>query len=199
MNNIKNNIIIVLMAIVIASFFIIEYEGGRVKKLNKKATELEATITNLNQELDVKTAKLDSAEVMVAETKTLQVTQNNIEASHGKVLEATKTKVKYVDRIVSVSTTIHDVDTITCLVDSFGGLRAHYKDEFASILVDVDSARKAAIDYSVRDSLTIINYQKKHSLLFGLIKWKSHEGCKVINHNPKSTPTTLVSYQVMDK
>lgn len=196
----KNNIMLFLASLIVVLVLAVVEEGKKIKDCKDKSTKLENTISNLNQEIETLMVRTENGDsVKVSRVKTLEVTKNNVEAAYGGTLKATGVKVKYVDRIVNVSTEIHSVDTIICQVDSFGGLKANYKDDFASIKVSVDSTRKAEIDYSVKDSLSIINYQKKHSILFGLIKWKSHEGCEVINHNPKSTPVTLMSYKVIGK
>lgn len=132
--------------------------------------------------------------VKQAEVEKLQVTNQNLQSLYGDLLKSTKTKPKDVKELTNIGTITSGTDTVICEVDSFSGLKAHWKDDYINIRVNIDSTRKAMIDYAIKDSLTIISYQKKHSILFGLIKWKSYEGCKVITHNPKSTPVTVVSY-----
>lgn len=160
----------------------------------RKASMLETTVSQMeNEAMLSEVAFNDTLKLRMAEIKDLKFTNKNIEDRCGELLKASGTKVKYVDRIVEASTAVSGHDTVTCLVDSFGGLRTALRDKYAHIQVDIDSARNAIIDYTVKDSLSIICYTKRHSILFGLIKWNSYEGTKVISHNPKSTPTAVTS------
>lgn len=136
----------------------------------------------------------DSLAVKQAEIEKLQVTNRSLQSLYGDLLKSTKTRPKDIKELTSVGTQTSGTDTVMCRIDSFNGLEARWRDDYIDILVNIDSARKAVVDYNIRDSLTVISYQKKHSILFGLIKWKSYEGCKVITHNPKSTPVTVISY-----
>lgn len=185
--------------IAISSLVIALYSMSKIAyKHFKRANTLEATITDMDQRMQVETIRLnDSIELKMAEVKALKVTYSNIESKYSELLKASDTKKKYVNTITVVSTVTEGRDTVVCLVDTFGGLTANFKDQYADISVKVDSERVATIDYSVKDSLTVINYQKRHSILFGLIKWNSYEGTKVVSNNPKSRPASLVTYSTI--
>jgi len=86
---------------------------------------------------------------------------------------------------------------VTCLVDTFGGIKAGVHDEWANIDVEINKERQAIFDYSFKDSLTIMTVQKKHSILFGLIKWREHESTKVISHNPNAEISTLQTITII--
>lgn len=198
METLKKQLVWYLIAIIIVLVCLLNYESKKVKTYKTNANTLENTISSLNQQIKISTIRLnDSLTLKQAEIKSLEVTKRNLQALYGELLNASNTKAKDAQTLVNVGTIITGKDTIVCLVDSFGGIKAAWQDKYVNIQVDIDSARKAAIDYSIRDSLTIINYEKKHSLLFGLIKWKSYEGCKVITYNPKATPVTAVSYSII--
>jgi hypothetical protein len=130
--------------------------------------------------------------------KTLNVTKNNIQAKYNQLLQSSNLKAKDVSSVTEIVTVIHDVDTIIAEKDSFGGISASYLDTFVNIDVDISPDLTTIIDYQVRDSLTVINYQKQHSWLFGLIKWKEAKGVKVINNNPKASITGLQSIDVIE-
>ncbi len=134
-----------------------------------------------------------------AEVKNLNITQNNLQAKYDKLLAASKTKPKDVSNVTEVATVVHSVDTVIAVVDSFGGITAKLEDEFVDIDVEVLPDRNAIIDYEVRDSLTVLSIQKKHSWLFGLIKWKEQKGIKVINHNPKANIVSLQTIDIIEK
>lgn len=165
-------------------------------KYQQKTNTLEATISDLNQEIKYTKIRLnDSISVYQAEVKILHFTQSNLQARYDKLLAASKTKSKDVNNVTEVASVVHSVDTVIAAVDSFGGIKAKLEDAFVAIDVEVLPNRKTIIDYEVRDSLTIFNIQKKHSWLFGLIKWKEQKGIKVINHNPKAE---IISLQTID-
>lgn len=192
----KNRIAWLMAAIIIALSCMMNCQHKRAKEARDLSQIMEKTLSLINRKAEIKTIQLqDSLKVKQAEVENLMVTNKNLSSLYGELLKATKTKPKDVKNVTALGTVTAGRDTIRCLVDSFGGLRAHWRDEYINIKVNIDSMRNATLDYMVRDSLTIISYEKKHSLLFGLIKWKSYEGCRVITHNPKSTPVTVVSYE----
>lgn len=195
MNWTKNWVSWLLIAIIITLSCMNNCQNKRAKEAKKLSDIMENTLSLINQKAEVTTIQLrDSLAVKQAEVEKLQVTNQNLQSLYGDLLKSTKTKPKDVKELTNISTMTSGTDTVVCEVDSFRGLKAHWKDDYINIRVDIDSTRKAVIDYNIKDSLTVISYQKKHSILFGLIKWKSYEGCKVITHNPKSTPITVVSY-----
>lgn len=172
----------------------------QAEEYHYQADTLETTVNDLNQEIKRTTIKLnDSVEVYQAEVKNLRVTQKNLKAKYDKLLKKSKLKPKDVGSVAEIANIIHSVDTVYAQVDSFGGLQASLKDPFVNIDVDVFPDRKTIIDYEVRDSLTVINVQKKHSWLFGLIKWTEHKSTRVISNNPKSSIAGLQVVEVFEK
>lgn len=195
MNWMKNGVSWLMIAIIIVLSCMSNCQNKRAKEAKKLSDTMENSLSLINQKAEVTTVQLrDSLAIKQAEVEKLQVTNQNLQSLYGDLLKSTKTKPKDVKELTSICTATSGVDTVICEVDSFKGLKAHWVDNYINIRVDIDSARRAAIDYNIKDSLTVISYQKKHSILFGLIKWNSYEGCKVITHNPKSTPVTVVSY-----
>lgn len=195
----SKNALVAGLALVILGFFALFAHQSRVAYHNKvKADALEKTVSNEGKQTKVTALKLnDSLKVMQAEVEDLQITLDNLRSRYNNLLAAAKVRPKYIDKIVEIKTVTHDTVPAVCLVDSFGGINVRYADEYANINVGIDSSRNAMIDYTINDSLTIINYTKRHSLLFGLIKWDSYKGCKVITHNPRASPNAVVSYNVI--
>lgn len=171
----------------------------RESKYREKAEALEETVSGLNQEMKKERLVFrDSIAVCQAEIKTLAMTKDNIEARYSELLKASSLKPKDVNAVTEVVTVVHSVDTVYAEADSFGGVRAKLEDPFVSIGVEVFPSLETIIDYSVRDSLTVVSVQKKHSWLFGLIKWKEHKSVRVINHNPKADVTGLNMVEVIE-
>lgn len=198
METFKKQLVWYLFAIIAALICLLSYESKKARNYKANAKTLENTISSLNQQIKVSTIKLnDTLLLKQAEVRNLEITNKNLQSLYDELLKASSTKAKDIQTMANVGTITTGKDTVLCLVDTFGGIKAHWVDQYINIKVDIDSARMAAIDYSIKDSLTIINYTKKHSLLFGLIKWKSYEGCKVVTHNPKAIPVTAVSYSII--
>lgn len=171
----------------------------RAHSYHKLSNTLESTITDLNQEIKYTQLRLnDSISVYQAEVKSLSFTKDNLEAKYKKLLKASQLKPKDVNTITEVVTVIHEVDTVLAEVDTFGGIKAQLQDPFVSIDVEVQPDLNTVIDYEVRDSLTVVTVQKKHSWLFGLIKWKEHKSTRVINHNPKASIVDLQTIDVIE-
>lgn len=170
--------------------------NGQVKKYHQLSDTLESTISDMNQEMKLTQLRFnDSITVYQAEVKNLSFTKDNLEAKYNKLLKASQLKPKDVNSVTEVITVIHEVDTVMAEADPFGGIKAQLQDPFVRIDVDVQPDLTTLIDYEVRDSLTVVTVQKKHSWLFGLIKWKEHKSTRVINHNPKAS---IVNLQTVD-
>lgn len=173
--------------------------NNRATSYHKQSNALETTISNLNQEIKRTELRLnDSVSLYQAEVQNLNYTKDNLEAKYCELLKASKLKPKDVNSITEVVTMIHEIDTVIAEVDTFGGIKAQLQDPFVSIDVEVQPDLKTMIDYEVRDSLTVISVQKKHSWLFGLIKWREHKETRVVNHNPKATVTNLQTIEVIE-
>lgn len=171
----------------------------RAIKYYKQANTLETTISDLNQEIKYTRIRLnDTVEVLQAEVNSLNVTKNNLRAKYDKLLNATKLKPKDVSSVTEIVTVVHQIDTVIAVADSFGGVTAKLQDPYVKIDVEVKPDLNTIIDYEVKDSLTVINVQKKHSWLFGLIKWKEHKSTRVINHNPKANIVNLQTIDVIE-
>ncbi len=188
-----------LYAVIGVLCFFLWQAHSQVTKYQQKANTLEATISDLDQEIKYTKIRLnDSISVYQAKVKNLHFTQSNLQARYDKLLAASKTKSKDVNNVTEVTSVVHSVDTVIAVVDSFGGIKAKLEDAFVDIDVEVLPNRNTIIDYEVRDSLTIFNIQKKHSWLFGLIKWKEQKGIKVINHNPKAEIINLRTIDIIE-
>lgn len=171
----------------------------KVAKYHRQADMLENTINDLDQQIKLSEIRLnDSITVYQAEVKSLNVTQANLKAKYNELLHASKLKPKDVISVTEVESVISSADTVLAIVNSFGGISAKLEDKFVRIDVKVLPDRNTIIDYKIRDSLTIVNVQKKRSILFGLIKWKKRKGIRVINHNPKATIVSLKTIDVIE-
>lgn len=173
------------------------------KKLNDerdRSSALENTIYNLDETLDeFKVTLNDTVKYYAAKVEDLTYTRKNLEGQYAELLKATNLKPKYVDKVTTAGLVIRDsIREIPVLVDSFGGLRTIYRDDYTSISVNISKERKADINYIIHDSLTIFNTQKKHSILFGLIKWKETKKTVVVSHNPNSRIASFRTINVIE-
>ena len=172
----------------------------RIKyKAEKKRSEaLENTITGLNKKAETFQITMnDSLKFYAAKVEDLKMTKNNIQARYNDLLQAAKIKPKNVQGVSDIGMKTADTIFVPVQVDSFGGLRTNYHDPFTIIDVRISKDREAAVTYEIWDSLTLINEQKRHSILFGLIKWYETEKTTVISHNPKSKVVNLTSINVV--
>lgn len=178
------------------------YSVETTKKLNEakqKSETLETTISDMNQKMERFEIQMnDSTRLHAATVKNLRMTADNIQAKYDELLKASSIKKKDVNSVAVIGTEARDTVYVPTLVDSFGGLQTGYKDQFIDISVNINPERLATIAYASRDSLSLIVNQKKHSILFGLIKWKSLEKTTVINHNPNATISSLQTINVIE-
>lgn len=194
----KNKIIVILSIVCVALSLGLKGFYSQYVKQKKLANAFETTITDLHSEIKRERIRLnDSIMLYQAEANTLAFSKKNLEAKYHDLLKASKTRPKDVNSVTGVSTQTRSIDTVTCLVDTFGGIKAGVHDAWTNIDVEITQEREAIFDYSFKDSLTIMTVQKKHSILFGLIKWKSHESTKVISHNPNAEISTLQTISII--
>ena len=171
----------------------------QVVKYREEADMYENTISDLNQRIKHTEIRMnDSITLYQAEVKSLNYSADNLKAKYNKLLKASQLKAKDVASMTNISTKIVERDTVVAIKDTFGGLKALFKDSFVKIDISVRPDRNAVIDYEIRDSLSVINVQKRHSILFGLIKWKSLKSTRVINHNPKAKIVGLETINVVE-
>ena len=181
------------MASIYANQMRIKYNAEK-----ERSKAFENTISGLNQKIDTfKVVMQDSISLYAARVENLKMTKKNIQDRYDDLLKSTKIKPKDVQGMVSVGKVTADTVRVPVEVDSFGGLKTGYKDKFTTINVNISKDRSAAIDYAIWDSISIINEQKKHSILFGLIKWKETERTTVVSHNPKSKIVGVTSIDII--
>ena len=171
----------------------------RLRKAQLTSDALETTISDMSQKIERYEIQInDSTKLHAATVKNLRMTADNIQAKYNELLAASSIKKKDVNNVTVIGTEAKDTVYVPTEVDSFGGLQTGYKDPFIDISVNINTERMATIAYTSRDSLSLIVTQKKHSILFGLIKWKSLEKTTVINHNPNATVSSLQTIDVIE-
>ena len=188
-------LIVVFITLICYSFNV----SKRLHEAKQKSKALETTITDMHQKMQSLEIRMnDSTKLHAAIVMNLRMTSENVQAKYDELLAASKIKPKDVNSVATVATEIRDTVYVPVKVDSFGGMQTGYRDNFIDISVDISPDRLATIGYASRDSLSLIVTQKKHSILFGLIKWKSLEKTMVVNHNPKATITSVETINVIE-
>ena len=194
---IKNKIIAILAALFVSMALTTTYTLKKLSEAKERGNRLEKTISSLNQEIKLYKIKVGDTELLASTVDDLSMTKKNLQARCDELMKELKLKPKEIHHYSEVETFIRDTVVVQAKVDEFGGINARYADEFANISVNIDSMKQALIDYSIKDSLTIFNHQKKHSILFGLIKWYGTEKTTIVNHNPKATVTKFQSVNII--
>lgn len=179
--------------------YALHQSGLQIQKYKYEANLYENTITDLNQKIRQTEIRMnDSITLYQAEVNSLNYSIDNLQARYGELLKASKLKPKNVGSMTNVVVKVVNRDTVVAVKDTFGGLKAVYDDKFVKIKVNVLYDMTTAIDYEIHDSISVINVQKRHSILFGLIKWKSLKSTRVINHNPKARIIGLETINVIE-
>lgn len=195
-----SDLLVPVLLVAIAAESVALYRGyERNRKIENTSKTLANSLSNIGNapEKAVLSTKKGSIQALVATPSGL--TNKNIKDRYSEDIEPIKSigvNAKDVTGIQKITTDTRDTIYTPMVSNSFGGLEAHYKDNFATINVSIDSTRNSIINYSIRDSLVIINFQKKHSILFGLIKWRESKKVEVHSLNPK---TTISGFEVIHK
>lgn len=157
----------------------------------KKAAQLENTAANIGQSHQTsQVVKTDRGDITVVTTEPLKVTKKVIEERQKEdlmVAQGAGVRPKDVDEISHIGVSTSDSVTVPVKEEPFGGLSTHFEDDYTRIDVLIDTAMMATIDYEMRDSIVVIANRKRHSILFGLIKWKGKAKIEAFSRNPKAT------------
>ena len=187
----KDKIIIGLAIELVAALSSVGFIGVKYQKAKEKSETLENTVTDMNQEIKKRIVSLnDSVKAYVSEVNALNMTIDNLNARYGETLKKLSVKPKDVDHYIEVKSEIRDTVKVPVYYDSFGGMETGYKDDFTDINVK--------IGYKLNTSLSVINTQKRHSLLFGLIKWKETEKTLILSKNPKENIENIEYINVIE-
>ena len=194
----KNKIILILIAVCSSLILSTSYAVKKLSDAKERGKKLENTISSLDKKLKTFQVTMDdSIKLYAATVEDLSMTKKNLQSKCNDLMKELKIKPKEIHHYSKIETCVHDTIRVVAEVDSFGGLNAVYKDDFAKINVNIDTARNAVIDYAIKDSLTLFNHQKKHSLLFGLIKWYETEKTTIVSHNPKAVISDFKSINII--
>jgi regulator of replication initiation timing len=195
----KDKIIIGLAIALVAALSSVGFIGVKYQKAKEKSETLENTVTDMNQEIKKRIVSLnDSVKAYVSEVNALNMTIDNLNARYGETLKKLSVKPKDVDHYIEVKSEIRDTVKVPVYYDSFDGIETGYKDDFTDINVKIGTDKQAEIDYKLNTSLSVINTQKRHSLLFGLIKWKETEKTLILSKNPKENIENIEYINVIE-
>lgn len=195
----KDKIIIGLAIALAAALSSVGFIGVKYQKAKEKSETLENTVTDMSQEIKKRIVSLnDSVKAYVSEVNALNMTIDNLNARYGETLKKLSVKPKDVDHYIEVRSEIRDTVKVPVYYDSFGGIETSYKDDFTDINVKIGTDKQAEIDYKLNTSLSVINTQKRHSLLFGLIKWKETEKTLIVSKNPKENIENIEYINVIE-
>ncbi len=193
----KNRCFITLLLILVMFLSCTTYMlYGERKAYKKQAEQLENTVSHIGMADQTKTVvKTDKGNVTVTGTEPMKATEKNIESRYDEEIKvvhgASGTRPKDVDEISHIETCTSDSVTAPVKVEPFGGLSTHFEDGFTTIDVRIDTAKTAFISYAVRDSIVVVEYSRRHSILFGLIKWKSRSRVEAYSKNHRSEVTSF--------
>lgn len=195
-----SDLLVPILLVAIATESVILYRGyERVKKMEESAKALTNTVSNIGRPAKNIEVKTKRGIVTAAVTEPLSLTKQNIKDRYSEDLAVSKSmgvKADDVNDISHLALVTIDTVTVPIIVNKFGGKDIHYTDDFATINVEIDSTKYANIDYSIKDSLVITSYQKKHKFLFGLIRWKEQKKTEVHSLNPKAK---IIGLEIIEK
>ncbi len=204
-SHILDLIIPILIVAVCVESVLLYRQHDAVVAAKEKAAQLERTISNQAKPAKQVAVKTDKGTITASVAEPVKMTKENIEATKPqatKIAKAVGARPKDIDEITTVVPVTHDTVFVPLIKEPpDGGLAIRYRDDYASINVDidnVDSAETARVDYTFIDSIVITSFQRRHSIFFGLIKWKSTEKVEAHSLNPKTTLQTLEVVQKIE-
>lgn len=121
----------------------------------------------------------DTVTVMAAKTKAIYMDKTTIAILYHKEVANAKQlglRLKDIQAMQQVSTIIKENVYVPVYIDTLKRLCASFSDAFVSINTCIPTAGNASIEYSIKDSIQIVEYYAPHQILWGLIKWSSRTG-----------------------
>ena len=201
MSLLKDRLQLFLIALVLLLSGILFFGYKDWRRQKESIAQLEKSVSQIGKpKQEKKELHTDNGTLTSITTEPVKVTSKNIRERYADDVKEVKDagiKGRDIDELThinistrdSVSAELHHVDSMT--------MNVHYADGYARIDVQIDSLRTATIDYEVKDSVVVIAYQKRHRLLFGLIRWKETERVEVHSKNPKAEVESVEVVQRM--
>ena len=201
MSLLKDRLQLFLIALVLLLSGILFFGYKDWRRQKESIAQLERSVSQIGKpKQEKKELHTDNGTLTSITTEPVKVTSKNIRERYADDVKEVKDagiKGRDIDELThinistrdSVSAELHHVDSTT--------MNVHYADGYASIDVQIDSLRSATIDYEVKDSVVVVAYQKRHRLLFGLIRWKETERVEVHSKNPKAEVESVEVVQRM--
>lgn len=201
MSLLKDRLQLFLIALVLLLSGILFFGYKDWRRQKESIAQLEKSVSQIGKpKQEKKELHTDNGTLTSITTEPVKVTSKNIRERYADDVKEVKDagiKGRDIDELThinistrdSVSAELHHVDSTT--------MNVHYADGYARIDVQIDSLRTATIDYEVKDSVVVIAYQKRHRLLFGLIRWKETERVEVHSKNPKAEVESVEVVQRM--
>lgn len=201
MSLLKDRLQLFLIALVLLLSGILFFGYKDWRRQKESIAQLERSVSQIGKpKQEKKELHTDNGTLTSITTEPVKVTSKNIRERYADDVKEVKDagiKGRDIDELThinistrdSVSAELHHVDSTT--------MNVHYADGYARIDVQIDSLRSATIDYEVKDSVVVVAYQKRHRLLFGLIRWKETERVEVHSKNPKAEVESVEVVQRM--
>lgn len=198
----------ILIIILILGLLGLAYYGKKYKEKFKAQKELaqnlSESINHLNDTVKTYQIKWENGKkTYAAKVEAIQVEKSNFEKLYkDEVIKAKKLGVKLndINSVSQIQTETSGTQYVPVYVDSLKQLTTSYKDSFTYISCIIPRTGKSKIDYSIRDSLFIVDIYKRHKLLFGLIKWKSRQNRMIVTSmNPKTKILGFTVHKVIQK
>lgn len=195
-----SDLLMPILLVAIAAESVVLYRSyEKYKKEESTSKVLANSLSNIGKSPERISLNTRNGTVEALVSTPINLTKRNIKDRYSEDIYPVKSmgvKERDILGIQKISTNTHDTIYVPMVENAFGGLEAHYTDKFATINIFVDSSRNSLIDYSICDSLVVIDYQKRRSILFGLIKWRESKRIEVHSLNPK---TTITGFEVVRK
>lgn len=201
MNNIWKNIGLPITLVIIAALSYSCYKLYEMKEGYKSlAKQLKESVNIIgsysNNTTNVST---DIGDLNVTSAEPATVTPDNIKvlsSTEKPVLDALGIKAKDIDEFSHMHTETIDSVTAEAKRDTLGTINIDYHDDYANISVIVRKDSDAQIKYCMQDSIVVTKWRKRHSILFGLIKWSGKSRIDVYSKNPK---TVIKSVEIIQR
>lgn len=182
-------VFLAVLALISCAFGIWQY--GKGKAVSEERKQVMGSLVAYQDSLEYARVKLsDTVAVMAAKTAAVYMDKRTMERLYRAEAENARklgARLKDIQSMQQVTTVTRDTVYTPVYIDNAERMCTSFGDGYVTIHACIPKDGDATVDYSITDSLQIVEYYVPHSILWGLVKWSSRTGeYAAIPMNPKS-------------
>lgn len=196
-------IVAILFAMLVTAIFAAFSYRERYHIQKEHSADLSASLSSIHDSAKFFQVKWENGtKTSAASINALKMDFKNLQSLYrGEIDKARRlgANPRDINAVTQVHTETAASKIVPVYIDTLRQLTACYSDSFTLIKCAIRRDGIARIDYSIRDSLYILDMYKRHRILFGLIKWKERQNKMIVTSmNPNTVIRGFLVHKVIE-